>query len=326
MEAVQGFQKSAVIRSAIELDVFTRIAGGYHTAETLASKCGTSIRGMRILCDGLVVLRLLNKSAGLYLLTDESRVFLDRSSDRYIGDAIDFLMSPHMLASYSRFTAAVKRGGTTDSGRGALEPEHSMWKQFARGMAPLMHTTILKLRELAVPAGRVLDIAAGHGLFGVRILEADLAARVVAVDWPGVLELAQENAARAGVALRWSALPGSAFDVDFGTGYDTVLLPNFLHHFSRAECVSLLKKVHTALAPKGRLIIVEHVPEEDRVHPSAPAWFAVMMLATTPGGDAYTLSEYVSMLGEAGFGEPETHDVPGAARTILVSRPTAGPR
>ena len=88
----------------------------------------------------------------------------------------------------------------------------------------------------------------------------------------------------------------------------------------------MLKKVHTALAPKGRLIIVEHVPEENRVHPSAPAWFAVMMLATTPGGDAYTLSEYVSMLAEAGFGEPEMHDVPGAARTILVSRPTAGPR
>ena len=73
-------------------------------------------------------------------------------------------------------------------------------------------------------------------------------AKVTGVDWANVLEVAKENAAKAGVADRYSTIPGSAFDVDFGTGYDIVLIPNFLHHFDPATNEKLLRKVHAALA------------------------------------------------------------------------------
>lgn len=319
IEAVNGFQRTAVIRTAMELDIFTVVGEGVETAEALAARLGIAEKGARVLADALVVLHLLTKSEGRYGLTAESALFLDRKSARFLGDSVKFQLSEAITGAYARFSEAVKKGGTASDGAGALEPEHPMWLEFAKGMAPLMYTTVLKVAEVAAPAGRVLEVAAGHGKYGIGLLESGAAREVTALDWPGVLKLAEANAKEAGVAEQWRGLAGDALTTEWGTGYDTVLLANFLHHFDVAACRGILEKARAALTAEGRVVLVEHVPEEDRVSPSAPAWFAVQMLATTPAGDAYTLAEYTAMLLEAGFTEPTMHKVPGAARHVLVA-------
>ena len=81
------------------------------------------------------------------------------------------------------------------------------------------------------------------------------------------VRVALDNAQKAGVENRYDMLPGSAFEVDFGGPYEAVLLTNFLHHFDVPTCVSLLKKVHSALRPGGCAATLEFVPNEDRVSP-----------------------------------------------------------
>ncbi len=319
MEAVNGFQKTAVVRAAIEYNLFTAVGEGHDTPAALAAHLGVAEKGARVLADALVILHLLTKTDGRYALTAESAFFLDRRSPRYLGDSIRFQLSEPITAAYARFTEAVRIGGTAGGGDGAIEPEHPMWVEFARAMAPLMFTAIQKVVEVAAPAGRVLDVAAGHGKYGIGLLEAGAAREAVALDWPNVLELARANAHAAGVEDRWRALPGDALTTALGSDYDTVLLPNFLHHFDGDTCRAFLTRIRHALRPEGRVVIVEYLPDEDRVSPSAPAWFAVQMLATTPAGDAYTLAEYTEMLTTAGFTEPTVHRVPGAARHVLVA-------
>src|SRR5262249_9754873 len=106
---------------------------------------------------------------------------------------------------------------------------------FARAMAPLMRLPARLLADLVGGDGRqplrVLDVAAGHGLFGITVAERYAQAHVTALDWPNVLAVAAENARAAGVAGRHALLPGSAFEVDWGGPYEVVLLTNFLHHF-----------------------------------------------------------------------------------------------
>jgi cyclopropane fatty-acyl-phospholipid synthase-like methyltransferase len=165
----------------------------------------------------------------------------------------------------------------------------------------------------------VLDIAAGHGLFGIAMARRFPEAQLVALDWPNVLAVARENAQKAGIADRFRILPGSAFDVDYCGGYDLVLLINFLHHFDPAACVTLLRKVHAALAHDGRVLGLEFVPDESRVAPPLPATFSFMMLGTTPSGDAYTASEYQSMFREAGFLSCETRPLPPTVHQAIVA-------
>src|SRR5206468_3994860 len=90
---VNAYQRSAALKAAIDLDVFTAVADGHDTPQALAARCAAAKRGLRILCDYLVVIGFLTKTGGRYGLTDDSAVFLNRNSSAYMGTAINFLLS-----------------------------------------------------------------------------------------------------------------------------------------------------------------------------------------------------------------------------------------
>lgn len=319
---VTAFIQTRALRTAIELDLFTAIADGATTAEQLARKCNTSQRGIRILADYLTVFGFLVKTDGVYSLAPDSAAFLVKYSPAYLGSVVFFLVSDHVVGEFANLTQVVREGTCSDHGAG-LEPEHPMWVDFAKSMAPMM---MMPANLLAghVLAGsqtpmKVLDIAAGHGMFGITIAQRNPNAHIVGVDWKNVLEYAKENAVKFGVSDRYETLPGSAFDVEFGSGYDLILLPNFLHHFEPPRNVQLLKKVRQALAPGGRVATLEFVPNDDRVSPHFPAAFSMMMLGGTPSGDAYTFAELERMFADAGFGMTSRVDLTPTASTLLIS-------
>ena len=322
-ETVNAYQRTAAIKAAIDLDLFTALGESGETTEALAEKCSASERGMRILCDSLVVLGFLIKEGGRYRLTPDSAMFLNRRSPAYMGGALEFLLSPTLTDGFKDVAASVRRGGTMLAEEGTVAPEHPVWVDFARAMAPMMALPAQLMARLVDDGTnrklKVLDIAAGHGMFGIAVARQNPNIEVVALDWPNVLEVAQENARAAGVADRYSTLPGSAFEVAYGSNYDMVLLTNFLHHFDSDTCVELLKKVHAALADEGRVVTVEFVPDENRVSPPAAAMFSLVMLATTPSGDAYTFADLERMFQRAGFSQSNLHALPPTPQHVVIS-------
>ncbi|HEX8844458.1 MAG TPA: class I SAM-dependent methyltransferase [Pyrinomonadaceae bacterium] len=321
-ETINAYQRTAALKAAIELDVFTAIAEGKQTAPELAARCETSERGMRVLCDYLVIIEFLTKEDGRYGLTSDSAFFLDRRSPAYMGGTTEFLLSPMLTSGFTDIAAAVRNGGTMIPEGGTVAPENPVWVKFARAMVPMMAMPAQAIAQLVSNGEkqRVLDIAAGHGMFGIAIARQNPNAEVVALDWPSVLEVAKENARNAGVSDRYTTIEGSAFDVEYGEGYDLVLLTNFLHHFDPPTCEGLLRKVHAALSEGGRAVTLEFVPNEDRVSPPIPAAFSMMMLGGTPGGDAYTFKELEQMFRNAGFSKSEQRDLPATPEKLLVSR------
>ncbi|MEP7338503.1 MAG: class I SAM-dependent methyltransferase [Acidobacteriota bacterium] len=318
---VNSYQRTFAIKSAIELDLFTAIAEGHTTASALADKCQASERGVRILCDYLVINGFLTKQDNQYGLTQDSAIFLNRHSPAFMGGVTEFLLDPMMMAAHSDIAAVVRKGGTVIGDEGSVSPENPVWVKFARAMMPLMMMPAQAMAEIAqVDPNRkitLLDIAAGHGIFGIAFAQKYPNVEVTALDWAPVLDVATENARKFGVADRHHLLPGSAFDVEFGTDYDLILLTNFLHHFDAATNEKLLKKVHAALAEGGRALTLDFIPNDDRVTPPMSATFALTMLASTAAGDAYTFAELEQMLGNAGFASSELHEIPPAQRLVV---------
>ena len=194
---------------------------------------------------------------------------------------------------------------------------------FAHAMVPMMMPAAMGIADVVPSSGpvRILDIAAGHGIFGIVQAQRNPAAEVVAVDWPSVLAVATGNARRFGVADRHHTLPGSAFTVDCGTGFDIALITNFLHHFDIPTNVSLMRKVASALKPGGKAVILEFVPNDDRVTPPMAAGFALTMLAGTPAGDAYTLRDLQQIVQDAGFtGAVTTHPLPTPETVVVATK------
>jgi SAM-dependent methyltransferase len=317
-----AYQRTAALRAAIELDLFRAIGEGPGDAMSIARTCSASERGTRILCDFLTVIGLLSKAEGRYRNTATSSMFLDPRSPACIASTARFLGTPMVQEPFDRLAEVVRQGRTVLHGEGSVEPENPAWVEFAHSMAPMMAPMAAPLGSIVLEGKKgpvsVLDIAAGHGLFGIEVAKQNPEARVVAVDWAAVLEVARANARKAGVQDRYETRAGSAFEVDFGGPYDLVLLTNFLHHFDPPTCVGLLKKVHASLKPRGRVAALEFVPNEDRVSPPMAASFSLTMLATTTSGDAYTFRELEAMYRSAGFADISGHPIPTGPHTVVV--------
>lgn len=322
-DTLQGYQRTAALRAAIELNLFTAIGDGASTVPAIAKACDASERGTRILCDYLTIIGFLTKAGSTYQLTPDTAAFLSTRSPAYLGGTVAFLNTPDVVRHFDDLAATVRRGSIPKSDS-TVSDENPVWETFARAMMPMMMPPAQAMADIidAAAAGpiKVLDIAAGHGIFGIVIAQRNPQAEIVAVDWAGVLKVATENATKMGVGARHKALAGDAFTADFGTGYDVALMTNFLHHFDVPTCTTLLKKVAASLKPGGRIVVLEFVPNEDRVSPPGPATFAMQMLGGTPSGDAYTLSELTAMLKAAGFATVSGHPLPGPQTVVVGTR------
>jgi len=322
---IQGYQRAFALKAAVDLDLFTVIAKGSRTAAEIAKTCNAAERGVRILSDALVVMGFLTKSGNSYSVTPDTAFFLDNRSPAYLGLAFKFLLHPSQLAHFEHLGAAVRNGGSSDPDS-TLAPNDPIWIEFAKGMAPIMMPAAQTMAGMlagelsARPSAKILDIAASHGLYGITVAQRLPKAHIYALDWANVLEVARENAAKQGLADRYHLLPGSAFDVDYGAGFDAVLITNLLHHFDPSENEKMLKKAHAALNPGGQVLILEFVPNDDRVSPPVPAMFGLTMLGNTPKGDAYTLAEYAAMCRNAGLETPRLVPLEPMPQSLVVAR------
>lgn len=318
-----AYLRTAALAAGIRLDVFTAIGEGAATPAALSARTGAAERGLRALCDTLVVHGLLLKQPdGAYALTPSAAAFLDRRSPTFMGSIEGFLASPELMGMILQDPAAyVRNGGAT--GLAAIAPENPIWVKFARAMAPFAAPLAAGVADWVVAQGRapkrVLDVSASHGLLGLEFARRFPGCTVSALDWAPVLEVARENVAAAGLSDRFHWIAGSAFEAPLDGPYDAILLPNFLHHFDMPGCVALLRRMRGALSPGGLVLAPEFVPEEDRVSPPMPAMFAFVMLATTPAGNAYTRAEYTEMLRQAGFGA-DFAPLPPTPQTLVIGR------
>ncbi len=320
-ETLQAHQNTSALRAGIELKLFSAIAAGARTPETLAPVCGSSVKGVRVLCDFLTITGFLTKDESGYGLTPDSELFLVESSPAYMGGMASFLFHPFMEKGLGNITDAVRKGGTILPAEGSVSDDNPVWVDFARGMAPLTRPSAGLVAQLTAGSGpvKVLDIAAGHGMYGLTIAQQNPAADIYALDWKNVLAVAHENAVKLGVADRWHAIEGSAFATDYGLGYDVVLVTNFIHHFDVSTNTGLFKKVRAAMKPDGVMAIVEMAVNDDRITPPGAGRFAMTMLTTTASGDAFSQHEIESMCEEAGFHQVTHHLVPGTHQTVTIA-------
>ncbi len=304
-ETIKAFQKTGALAAALELSVFTAIGPMPSSAVEIATLCQCPLRGIRILCDYLTILGFLIKEADRYTLTPSTAVFLDKNSPAYLGDSVQFFLAPGIADGFNDLAATIRNGRVHTSERGTTSPDNPVWIEFARAMGPMMVPAAQGAAALVSldqeRDTRVLDISASHGTYGIVFARQNPRAHLVALDWEAVLVIAD------------------AFTVDLGSDYDVVLVPNFLHHFSLADCTAFLRRVHAALRPGGKVVIVEFVPNEDRVTPAAAAGFSLVMLGTTPEGDAYTFAEYRQMLADAGFRDASLHPLPPTAESAVIA-------
>lgn len=324
MQMAWGYAPPLIIAAAIEHKLFDYLAQGPRSLPELATQSGASARGLRAILDALVGLELLIREGERYALTAESSTFLVSSNPGYRG--MFFRHHSHQLLPQWMQLSQVVRTGRPVTRTNAGNDGAEYFAQFVESLFPVSYAAAcalgehLELANATAPLS-VLDIGAGSGVWGIALAEQSAQVRILAVDWPEVLEVTRRVASRHGVADRLNIVAGDFCEADFGQGHRIATLGHILHSEGPDRNRRLLKKVFDALSPGGLVAIQEFVPNEDRTGPPLPLMFAVNMLVNTEAGGTYTFGEMSAWLREAGFVNPRQLSVPAPSPLLLADRP-----
>src|SRR5215207_2694147 len=148
-ETINAFHRTAALKAAVDLGMFTAIGNTPASPQEVAARCQSPVRGIRILCDFLVILGFLTKEGSTYALTPDTALFLNQGSPAYMGGAVKFLLAPQLTEAFTDLASTVRSGRIHTSEQGTTAPDHPVWLDFARGMGPMMMPCAQGAAELA---------------------------------------------------------------------------------------------------------------------------------------------------------------------------------
>jgi SAM-dependent methyltransferase len=324
LQIAWGYAPPLILATALHYQVFDRLEEAPQTAEELAARCAASTRGFTAILNALVGLNLLGKTGDRYVLTPESEAFLVSTKPAYHGDYFRHA-TRQLMPRWLKLTDVVRTGHpVVAANQSETAPE--FFSEFVESLFPLNYQAARALGEhLGIPKVMspfsVLDIGAGSGVWGIALAHQSPFVRVLAVDWPVVLEITRRVARQQGIGERLRTSEGDLLDADFGGEHQMATIGHILHGEGRDRSRQLLKKTYSALAPGGTIAISEFMPNAERTGPSNALIFSVNMLIHTEAGDTFTFEEIAQWLREAGFESPRLLEAPAPSPLVLANKP-----
>ena len=313
-----------VIGAAVKNKVFDSLLNGSKTVEQVSGETGASVRGLRAVMNALVGLELLKKTGEKYSLVPESEAFL---VDNKPGSLAGFfgMAATHLVPNWLQLADAV-RTGRPPVPLNQEAPGSEFFAVLVENIIPMSYPAALALAEHLKIADskhemRVLDIAAGSGIWGIALAQQSPRVQVTAQDWPEMIPTTKRIVQKFGVADRLSYIKGDVLKADFGNDYDIATLSHILHTEGTERSRALLKKTFNALKSGGTIAIGEWLVNDERTEPLAGLIFAVNMLVHSEQGDTFSFNEIKSWLEAAGFKNAHTVEAPGPSPLVLATKP-----
>ena len=314
-----------IISAAVSNKVFDTLENGSKTVEHVGKETGASVRGLRAIMDALVGLDLLKKDRkGKYALRPESEAFLISDKPGTVAGFFSSIL-PQLNSRWLRLGDAVRDGRPVVAVNQEADGTE-FFSELVENIIPMSYPCAqklgdhLKLAKAKIDV-RVLDLAAGSGIWGIALAQKSPRVRVTAVDWAGMIPTTKRITKEFGVRDRFHFVEGDLSEADFGKGHDIATLGHILHSEGEQRSRQLLKKTFLALKPGGTIAIAEWLVNDQRTEPAHSLMFAVQMLVNTERGNTFSFNEIKSWLEEAGFKKVHKLEAPGPSPLILATKP-----
>ena len=314
-----------IISAAVNNKVFDTLEGGAKTVEQLQKQTGASARGLRAIMDALVGLELLKKDRqSRYSLTPESRAFLINGKPATLAGLFGSIL-PVLTSRWLRLTDIVRDGRPPVAVNQETEGTE-FFSQLVETIIPMSYAGAQKLADhlkvaKAKERVRVIDLAAGSGIWGIAVAQKSPQVRVTAVDWAGMIPTTKRITEKFGVRDRFDFIEGDLSEANFGSGYDLATLGHILHSEGETRSRQLLRKTFRALKSGGTIAIAEWLVNDERTKPLPSLMFSVQMLVNTEKGDTFSFNEIKKWLENAGFKKVRKLEAPGPSPLILATKP-----
>jgi ubiquinone/menaquinone biosynthesis C-methylase UbiE len=320
-----AYSPPLIISAAVNNNVFDTLQAGPKTVEQVKKETGASARGLRAIMDALVGLELLKKDRqSRYSLTPESQAFLISDKPGTLAGFFGSIL-PVLTSRWLRLTDIVRDGRPTIAVNQETDGTE-FFSQLVETIIPMSYAGAQKLaNHLKVAKAkeqvRVIDLAAGSGIWGIAVTQKSPRVRVTAVDWAGMIPTTKRITEKFGVRDCFDFIEGDLLEANFGSGYDVATLGHILHSEGEERSRQLLKKTFRALKSGGTIAIAEWLVNDDRTKPLPSLMFSVQMLVNTEKGDTFSFNEIKKWLEDAGFKKVRKLEAPGPSPLILATKP-----
>jgi SAM-dependent methyltransferase len=299
---------ASALASSDRLGVLARLDKGPVSPDVLAHDCGIGKHGAHLLLSALSGLGIVEAGE------DGSYRSVVPNLSRQAG-----LLSPWaQLDEVLRHEQPIIDAGSVE---GADE--------FYPDIVPYMGSMLSMVAGRAAdylfhPGLRILDVGAGAAPWSLALAKRDPACRVTAVDLPGVLPTTRQAVIAAGCDGQYDYLEGDIFSLELArSAYNLIVLGNICHLFAEEADKQLLGRLCETLAPKGKLAILDLLPNERRDGPRWIVLYALGLLLRTRHGQAYPFSAYARWLGDAGYEAVQRFElVPGTPISLITAQRT----
>src|SRR5207302_4713786 len=289
MELSFAYAPPLIISAAVGNKIFDTLENGAKTAEDVAKETGASPRALKILMNALVGLDLLKKDReGKYSLTPESAAFLVSNK---LGTHAGFFatIAPQLISRWLRLTDIVREDRPAVAVNQETEGTE-FFTQLVERIIPMSYPAAQRLGDHLKIAKtkddvRVLDLAAGSGIWGIALAQKSPRVRASAVDWAGMIPTTKRITEKFGVRDHFDFVEGDLLEAEFGSGYEVATLGHILHSEGEQRSRQLLKKTFRALKSGGVIAIAEWLVNDQRTAPLASLMLGRQMLVDSPKGE-----------------------------------------
>jgi hypothetical protein len=316
-----AYWASRLVFVAAQLDLAGRLAAGPRSAQDLAAELGLHAPALY---------RYMRSLAGMGILTEvQPQTFaltplgeaLKKDAPGSARAAILTLAGDLVMRSWDELSYSLKTGKTALQhvfGKSLFEllaerpDEASLFSETMVGFHGAEPPAVADAYDFSAFES-IVDVGGATGNLLVHILRRHRRPRGVLFDLPYVVGEASALLAAHGMADRVAIESGSFFET-VPQGHDAYTLSHVIHDWTEDDCLNILGRCRRAIAPKGRLLIIEMVlPEGDAPHPGK---MLDMMMLMGPGGQERTGEEYRVLLKKADF--RMTRVVPTASAVSIV--------
>ena len=319
-----AFWASKTLLSAIELGVFTELAGGAVPFETLSSRLGLHPRSARDFFDALVALGFLGRTGDSYENTRETSLFLDRGKPSYVGGILE-MANQRLYPFWGHLTEALRTGQpqneTRDGGSdmfATLYADRARLGEFLAAMTGISHGANLTIAR-AFPwkdYRTFVDVGTAQGDLAAQVVVANPHVSGVGFDLPEVGPIFEEYVARLGIGDHLKFVAGSFFDQDLPRA-DVVLMGHILHDWDLPTKMMLIRKAYDAVPEGGALVVYESIIDDDRSRNAFALMMSLNMLIETSGGFDYTGADCSGWMKEAGFKQTRVEPLVGPDSMVI---------
>ena len=323
MQVGMGFWASKTLLSAVELEVFTELAGHPQSLESLQGRLGLHPRAAQDFLDALVALGFLRRSDGVYANSPEADLFLDKRKPSYIGGILE--MANHRLYGFwNRLTRALRTGLPQNEivdGQDifpALYADPARLKEFLRAMSGVSRGANIAIAQRFPWKNyrTFVDAGTAQGDLAVQIAKANPHLQGAGFDLPECAPIFEEYAAASGVADRVKFVGGDFFQSPLPRA-DVVLFGHILHDWDVDQKRLLLRRAYDALPAGGAVIVYDAVIDDAREKNAFGLLMSLNMLVETRGGFDYTGADCQGWMREAGFRETRVEPLVGPDSMVV---------